>query len=95
MGYSVTRLRIMDEHLTIIMTLNRYDLFVEKLDPASRAYEIMKNASIERSDSKDHYVGAMRIACRSEEADMLLDQANRLCPEAAPDIASAIDSIDK
>jgi hypothetical protein len=55
----------------------------------------VKNTSIERSDSKDHYVGAMRIACRSEEADMLLDQANRLCPEAAPDIAGTIDSNDK
>jgi hypothetical protein len=37
----------------------------------------------------------MRIAFRSEEADMLLDQANRLCLDAAPEIATAIDSIDK
>ena len=62
----------MATYLTIAMPLDCYDGFMSKLDPSSRAYQIMKDAVIERRESDDHYVGAMRIACPENEIKMLL-----------------------
>ena len=47
---------------------------------------------IERRKSEGHYVRTMRIVCRENEAEILLDLANKLYPDAAPDIRKAIDS---
>ena len=65
---------------------------MEKLEMSSRANEIMITGSIERTTSDGHFTRAMKIQCRADEAEMLLDHANRLYPGAAPDIIRAIDS---
>jgi len=74
------------------MSLPLYDGFLEKLEMSSRAYEIMIGATIERTRSEGHFARAMKILCRADEAEMLLDHANRLYPGAAPAINKAIDS---
>ena len=88
----LVRLEDMATYLTIAMPLDCYDGFMSKLDPSSRAYQIMKDAVIERRESDDHYVGTMKIACPENEIKMLLDLANRLYPGAALAINKAIDS---
>src|SRR6266403_202367 len=88
----LVRLADMATYLTIAMPLDCYDGFMSKLDPASQAYQIMKDAVIERREFNDHYVGTMRITCPENEIEMLLDHANRLYPGAAPAINKAIDS---
>ena len=82
----------MPTYLLITIPLPLYDGFLEKLDMSSRAYEIMMAASLERTRSDDHFTRAMKILCRADEAELLLDHANRLYPDAAPDITRAIRS---
>ena len=73
------------------MPLDCYDGFVWKLDPISRAYEIIKCRD-RAPEIRGTLVRTMRIACRENEAEILLDLANKLYPDTAPDIRKAIDS---
>src|SRR2546425_884550 len=59
----LVRLEDMATYLTIAMPLDCYDRFMSKLDPASQAYQIMKDTVLERREFNDHYVGTMRITC--------------------------------
>lgn len=77
-------------YVSIVMPLDRYDEFVSKLDPSSRAYEVMQNVVIERSPKEGRFVRTARITCRKEDAEILLDHANRLYPDAVPEIRKAI-----
>lgn len=74
------------------MPLDRYDRLLWKVSKFSRAYEIMQNASIEPIRSDDHFAPITKLTCRLDEAKMLLDVANRVYPNAIPDIAKALDS---
>jgi len=76
--------------VTIEMSLPVYDAFIEKCDPASREYSILKNGVILRSSDGDHPARTMKILCTMEDADKLLFSASGVCPEAVEDIARAI-----
>ena len=78
-------------YLILTMPLHQYDSFVKKIETSSRAYEILMNGCIEREAKGDHFDRIIRIMCNDREAYMLLDLANRLCPDIAPDIARDID----
>ncbi len=80
----------MAHYLLIEMPLPRYDGFVGKLEVPSRAYDIMIAASLDHRPSNDRFTRTMKILCKMEKAEMLLDLANVLYPEAAPDITTAI-----
>ena len=44
----------------------------------------------ERQTKSDHFERVMKIMCTDSEAAMLLDVANRIYPDIAPDIAGHI-----
>ena len=44
----------------------------------------------ERQTKSDHFERVMKIMCTDSEAVMLLDAANRIYPDIAPDIAKYI-----
>jgi len=73
------------------MPLPQYDTFVKTIETSSPAYELLVNGCIERQAMGDHFDRIMRIMCNDREADMLLDLANRLCPDIASDIARDIE----
>lgn len=70
--------------------MDQYDTFVKKIDRASQAYQILMNGVFERQTKGDHFDRVMNIMCKDSEAAMLLDLANQLYPEIAPDIATHI-----
>jgi len=62
----------------------QYDLFVNSLDPSSRPAEIMKNAGYHREAKGQRFERFIALQCKVDEAKMLLDVANCLCPEVVP-----------
>jgi hypothetical protein len=45
---------------------------------------------IERQTTRDHFERIMNIMCKDSEVAMLLDLANQIYPDIAPDIAAHI-----
>ena len=76
--------------MIIEISLDHYDRFLEKCDASSREYEILKNALIVSHRKDGHYERIIEIACEVAEAQMLLDIARRLYPDAVSAIAKAI-----
>jgi hypothetical protein len=72
------------------MPLRQYDIFVKKIDRSSQAYQILLSGVFERQTKTDRFERIMNIMCKDSEAAMLLDLANQLYPEIAPDIARHI-----
>jgi hypothetical protein len=67
-----------------------YDLLVAECDITSREYTILKNGILTSDQSEDYERETIEILCEKGEADLLLDAANRLYPQAAPAIANGI-----
>ena len=77
--------------LTLTIPLRHYDAFMEKLDTSSRAHQILMNGRFHRQPKGDHFERDMKILCKMEEAEMLLDLAYRFYPDVAQDIGRDID----
>ena len=69
---------------------NQYDSFVKKIDRSSQACHLLMSGVFERQTKSDHFERVMKIMCTDSEAAMLLDVANRIYPDIAPDIARYI-----
>ena len=76
--------------LILSKPLNQYDTFVRKMDPSSQECHILMSGVFERQTKSDHFERVMKIMCTDSEAAMLLDVANRIYPDIAPDIAGHI-----
>jgi hypothetical protein len=76
-------------YLVLTIPLHQYDTFVKKIDPSSQACQILIRGVIERQTKRDHFE-RMNIMCKDSEAAMLLDLANQIHPDIAPDIAGHI-----
>lgn len=74
----------------IAMPAEHYDLFVAECDITSREYSILKNGLVLRTDNSGEK-RAIEILCDKEEAERLLDAANRLYPKAVPAIEARLD----
>jgi hypothetical protein len=59
------------------MSLPRYDRFVDRCDPASREYALLKNGVIVRRPKQDHFERIVEIQCALDEAQALLDSQRR------------------
>jgi hypothetical protein len=77
-------------NIVIEMSLPIYDGFIDRCDPASKEYAILKNSSITRRPKADHFDRLAEIHCDVEQAKWLLDLARRVYPDAVPDIEKAI-----
>jgi hypothetical protein len=83
------------KEMPVVVTLDRttYCGFVRKLSLYSLPYQIMRNLIPDPSWSDADPIPVMKVTCEIEEARVLLDLANRVYPDAAPDISKAIDSV--
>ena len=70
--------------------MDQYDVFVKKIEIPSPAHEVLRNAVFERQIRNDHFERVMNVMCTDWEANMLLDLANHVYPDIAPDIARHI-----
>ena len=77
-------------YLILTIPLDRYDAFVKKIEISSPAYEVLRKAVFERQTKSDHFERIMNVICNGREAEMLLDLANHVYPDIAPDIARHI-----
>jgi hypothetical protein len=74
----------------IEMSLQHYDRFLFRCDPASREHALLKNGVIVRRPKQDHFERIVEIDCTLKEAKALLDLAKQLYPPVVPDIEKAI-----
>jgi hypothetical protein len=70
--------------------LDQYDAFVKKIEISSPAHEVLRKAVFERQTKSDHFERVMNVMCNGWEAEMLLDLANHVYRDVAPDIARQI-----
>lgn len=68
-------------YLVMKIPIAEYDIFMEKVDPTSRAYVLLKDGVFEREEKGGRFQRHMKLLCEKEEAAMLLKLAERLCPE--------------
>jgi len=74
-------------YVILTIPLAQYDLFLEKIHPSSRAYEVLVNGCFDQ-DSSDVYVERkIQVLCNKDEAVMLLHIAEELCPKIIPKIS--------
>jgi hypothetical protein len=71
-------------NIVIELPPNLYDGFVDKCDPSSREYELLKNGIIVRRPKGEHYERLIEINCKIEQGKRLLDLARQICPLAVP-----------
>ena len=78
-----------DPMYSVILTipLAQYDLFVEKIHPLSRAYELLMNGCFDQEICDGHLERKMQILCNKDEAVMLLQVAEEVCPRIIPKIS--------
>ena len=79
-------------YVTAQIPLHEYDRFVNSLRPSSRAADILKNATYHREAKGEGFERHMELHCTVDEANVLLELANRLCPEAVPFFSRALRS---
>jgi len=74
---------------SVILTipLAQYDLFIEKIHPSSRAYELLVNGCFDQEISDGHLERKIQILCNKDEAVLLLQMAEELCPTIIPKIS--------
>jgi len=74
---------------SVILTipLAQYDLFIEKIHPLSRAYELLVNGCFDQETSDGHLERKIQILCNKDEAVLLLQMAEELCPTIIPKIS--------
>jgi hypothetical protein len=77
-------------YLILTIPLDQYDTFVKKIEISSPPYEVLRKGVFERQIRGDHYERTMNVMCNGWEAEMLLDLANHIYPDIAPDIARHI-----
>ena len=76
--------------MLIEISLDHYDRFLERCDPACSEFEILKKGLIVRRPKDSHYERIVEIHCEMPEAKIILDAARRVYPRAVPDIEKAI-----
>ena len=72
-------------YIILTIPVAQYDLFLEKIHPSSRAYEVLINACLDQDSSDGH--SKMQVLCSKDEAVMLLHIAEELCPKIIPKIS--------
>jgi hypothetical protein len=76
--------------VVIEMSLPLYDRFVDRCNPASKEYALLKNGIIVRREKDNHYERILEMYCDVEEAKGLLNLARNMFPDAVSEIEKAI-----
>jgi hypothetical protein len=62
-------------------------LFLEKVHPSSRGYEVLVNGCFDQDSSNAYVERKIQVLCSKDEAVMLLQVAGELCPKTLPKIS--------
>ena len=78
--------------MVIEFAIDHYNRFLALCDPVSREYEILKNGLVIRrvKDGNRQYERVVEIFAEMRDAHLLLDIANKICPDAMPAITKAV-----
>jgi hypothetical protein len=71
-------------YVILTFPLAQYDLFLEKTNPSSRVYELLINGCFDQDNSDAQVERKMQVLCNKDEAIMLLQIAEELCPKIIP-----------
>jgi hypothetical protein len=74
-------------YVILTIPLAQYDLFLEKMHPTSRAYELLVNGCFGENLPNAQCERKIQILCNKDEAVMLLRLAEELCPRIIPKIS--------
>ena len=75
-------------HFTLTIPALQYDSFIEKLDPSSHGFNILATACHNRKAMRGGYFEhTMKILCVKEEVVLILQLAEKLCPEIISSIS--------
>ena len=74
-------------YIVLSIPLAQYDLFLEKIHPSSRAYEILANGCFDQDSSYGYLERKIHVLCSKDQAVMLLHIAEELCPKIIPKIS--------
>ena len=69
--------------ISVQIPIRQYDIFVKKINPSSRAAEILKHAGYHREAKNGRFERTMEISCTADELKMLVQFATQYCPEVA------------
>ena len=76
--------------ILIEMTPGQYDGMLGKISQDSPVYAILKNGVVEHPLENYAKIRVINIVCDMPEAEMLLNEAKEVWPDAALEIASSI-----
>ena len=74
-------------YVVLSIPLAQYDLFLEKVHPSSRGYEVLLNGCFDQDRSDAYVERKIQVLCSKDEAAMLLQVAGELCPKILPQIS--------
>jgi hypothetical protein len=74
-------------YIVLTIPLAQYDLFLEKLHPSSRVYEVLVNGCFDQDSSDSYLERKIQVLCSEGEAVMVLRIAEELCPKIIPKIS--------
>ena len=74
-------------HFTLTIPVRQYDSFIEKLDPSSPAFNILATGRHNRKALRGYFENTMKILCVKEAAVLILQLAEKLCPEIISSIS--------
>ena len=76
--------------VVIEMSLEHFDEFMNKCDPARPEYETLKYGVVLRRPKEDHFERVIEIRCNLAQAKSLLGLASEICRPALPAIEEGI-----
>jgi hypothetical protein len=74
-------------YVVLTIPLAQYDLFLKKVYPSSRAYEVLVNGCFDQDSSDGCVERKIQVLCSKDEAVTLLHIAEELCPKIIPKIS--------
>ena len=77
-------------NLTIEMPFEAYRGFVNQFEPSSTEFSVLADGYVERRRKKGRSGVVVQITCGPAQARLLLNTAERTCPEVATAIANAL-----
>jgi hypothetical protein len=74
-------------YIVLTIPLAQYDWFLEKVHASSRAYEVLVNGCFDQGSFDGYLERKIKVLCSKDEAVMLLNIAEELCPKIIPKIS--------
>jgi hypothetical protein len=74
-------------YVIFTIPLAQYEIFLEKLPPSSRVYELLVNGCFDEETCNGRLERKIQVLCNKDDAVILLSLAEELCPNIIPKIS--------